>query len=187
MSETAARPSPIAGMPLAGELAVMLGLSALFPFLIHILPVPENAQLGPRLLPVYYAPLLAVLWGRMPTALTVALLAPWLNRALTGHPSAPGAVVMTIELLAFVVALRALVARFPLRALLAVPAYLASKTASLGAALLSPSLIGGQSPPGWTAHGIVTGLPGVVILLVISAVALRHPPPRASGGGPTAA
>lgn len=187
MSQTAARPTPVAGLPFAGELAVMLGLSALFPFLIHILPVPENAQLGPRLLPVYYAPLLAVLWGRLPTAVTVALLAPWLNRLLTGHPSPAGAVVMTIELLAFVVALRALVVRFPLRTLLAVPAYLASKAASLGAALLSPSLIGGQSPLGWTAHGMVIGLPGVVVLLVISAVALRHTPPPAPGGGPTPA
>ena len=71
---------------LARELGILLCLSVMFPFLIHIIPVPGNAQLGPRLLPMFYAPLLAALLGRTRSAVAVALLAPWLNWALTAHP-----------------------------------------------------------------------------------------------------
>ena len=71
---------------LAREIGVLLCLSVMFPFMIHIIPVPGDAQLGPRLLPMFYAPLLATLWGRRRSAAAVALLAPWLNWALTAHP-----------------------------------------------------------------------------------------------------
>ena len=116
-------------LSLARELGVLLALSLLFPFLIHVLPVPGDARLGPRLLPMFYAPLLAVLVGRLPTALLVALLAPWLNLALTGHPPAPMAAAMTVELTAFAIALRWLIARHGLRWWFAVPAFAASKLA----------------------------------------------------------
>lgn len=61
---------------LARELGVLLSLSVMFPFMIHLLPVPEDARLGPRLLPMFYAPLLAALLGRTQTALIVAVAAP---------------------------------------------------------------------------------------------------------------
>src|ERR1019366_1892129 len=86
----------------ASELGILLALSVMFPFLIHILPVPEDARLGPRLLPIFYAPLLAALLGRTLSALMVAVAAPWLNWALTSHPAPQGALVMMLQLLVFV-------------------------------------------------------------------------------------
>jgi hypothetical protein len=94
---------------LARELGILLCLSVMFPFMIHIIPVPGDSQQGPRLLPMFYAPLLAALWGRARSGLVLALAAPWLNWALTSHPAPPGAVVM-MELLGFVLVLRFLLA-----------------------------------------------------------------------------
>ena len=80
----------------------------MFPFVIHVIPVPRDAQLGPRLLPMFYAPLLAALLGRSRSVMTLALAAPWLNWALTSHPAPLGAAVMMVELLAFVLVFRLL-------------------------------------------------------------------------------
>ncbi len=171
----------------AHELGILLCLSVMFPFMIHIIPVPEDAQLGPRLLPMFYAPLLASLVGRMRSALVVASLAPWLNWALTSHPSPPGAILMMIELLLFVSTLRALLVKTGSHWFLAAPAYLAGKTGSVLAAALFPSLIGGQPALPWGVHSVGIGLPGIAILILINWLVVHHYPPSLSGGGPVAA
>ncbi len=165
---------------LARELGILLCLSVLFPFMVHLIPIPEDARLGPRLLPVFYAPLLATLWGRARSAVAVALLAPWLNWGLTGHPSPPGAVVMTVQLLGFVVALRALLAGVGARWFLAVPAYFCGLAASAAVAATVPSLIGGRAVLAWATQSAIVGLPGITILLLITWLALRHYPPGAA-------
>ncbi len=165
---------------LARELGILLCLSVLFPCRVHILPVPGDARLGPRLLPIYYAPLLATLWGRLGTAAAVALLAPALNWALTGHPAAAGILVMTVQLAGFVAALRALLVWVGAHCWLAVPAYFAGLGASTLLAALKPSLIGGLAAMDWAAGSALTGLPGIAILVGIGWLALRHYPPGAA-------
>jgi len=191
-SETA--PAGVGRLPrfltasLARELGILLSLSVMFPFMIHLLPVPEDAQLGPRLLPMLYAPLLATLWGRMRSAVLVALSAPWLNWALTSHPSPRSAIMMMVQLLVFVFALRNLLAGgASMRWFLAAPAYLACMAVSALTAALFPALIGGQPALTWAARSIVIGLPGIAILVLINWLALHHYPPGGAGGGPRAA
>jgi hypothetical protein len=165
---------------LGRELGVLLALSVMFPFMIHIIPVPEDSQWGPRLLPMFYAPLLAALCGRVRSAAAVALLAPWLNWMLTSHPSPPLAVVTMVELSGFVFVVRVLLAGVGPRWYLAAPAYLAAMAAAVVVTGLFPALIGGRSALAWAAQGIVTGEPGIVILLVINWLALRFYPPGAA-------
>ncbi|MBI2496459.1 MAG: hypothetical protein HYV75_00465 [Opitutae bacterium] len=172
---------------LARELGVLLALSVMFPFLIHVLPVPETSRLGARLLPMFYAPLLAALWGRVATAWLVALIAPWLNWALTRHPAPAGAVVMTIELLVFVMVVRLLLTRTGVRWFLAIPAYLAGMGAALAAAAVVPPLIGGRPPVAWVQQSVVMNLPGVAVLVLITCAVLRFYPPAGKGGGPATA
>lgn len=171
---------------LARELGVLLCLSVTFPFMIHILPVPDDVRLGPRLLPMFYAPLLAALWGRARSAWLLALLAPWLNWVLTSHPTVPGAVVMTGELLGFVLALRFLLGRGA-RWFLAAPAYFCGKAVAVLVTACFPALIGGSAALDWAAQTVVIGAPGILILVSINWLALRFYPPGSSGGGPMAA
>ena len=185
---TAARPLPrFLTASLAQELGILLVLSVMFPFLMHLLPVPETTRLGARLLPMFYAPLLAALWGRRQTGWLVALLAPWLNWALTGHPAPLGAIVMMIQLLVFVLVVPPLLTVKFARWFVAVPAYAAGMVASLLAALIFPGLIGGRPPVDWVVNSVMFGLPGVAALVVISALVLKYYPPAGKGGGPVAA
>lgn len=185
---TIARPLPrFLTVSLARELGILLALSVLFPFLMHLLPVPETSRLGARLLPMFYAPLLAALWGRRETGWLVALLAPWLNWALTGHPAPLGAVIMMIQLLVFVLIVPLVLKAAFVRWLVAVPAYLAGMATSLLAALLVPVLIGGRPPLTWAVQSVIFGLPGVGALVLITCLVLRFYPPAGKGGGPVAA
>ena len=172
---------------LARELGILLCLSVMFPFMVHVIPVPGDAQLGARLLPMFYAPLLAALWGRTWTALVLALAAPWLNWALTSHPAPPGAIVMMVELLGFILIFRFLLAGVGAHWFLAAPAYFSGKIAAVLAVTFFPALIGGRAALAWAAHSVVVGAPGIAILVVINWLALRHYPTGPSGGGPAAA
>jgi hypothetical protein len=183
-SAGAARPFRFLTLSTARELGILLCLSVMFPFMIHVIPVPEDSQLGPRLLPIFYAPLLASLLRRSGTAAAVALLAPWLNWALTSHPAPTGAIVMTVELVVFVLAVRALLARSGPRWYLAAPAFLFCKAGSALAATAFPELNGGREPLAWAVQSVATGLPGIAILVLINWLVLRSYPPGAAGGGP---
>ena len=188
LNAAVARPLPrFLTASLACELGIVLTLSLMFPFLIHVLPVPETSRLGARLLPMFYAPLLGALWGRLTTAWLCALLAPGLNWALTGHPAPPVTYAMMIQLLAFVVVVRGLLARAGVRWFMAIPAYLAGMAATLLAALVFPTLIGGRPPLDWALQSVVRSLPGVGILVLITCLVLRFYPPSGRGGGPATA
>ena len=171
----------------ARELGILLSLSVMFPFMIHIIPVPGDSQWGPRLLPMFYAPLLAALWGRLRSAVLLALAAPWLNWALTSHPPPPAALVAMVELLGFVLVFRFLMAEVGVRWFLAAPAYFSGKIAAVVVALFFPALIGGGSALAWAARAIVIAAPGIAILVLINWLVLRYYPPGPSGGGPLAA
>lgn len=172
---------------LAREMGILLCLSVLFPFMVHLLPVPGDTRLGARLLPMYYAPLLAVLWGRPVSAWALALGAPWLNLVVTGHPSSSGATVLLLELIGFVAAWRWLMAQLQPRAYFAVPAYLTGKLLATVVVALAPDLIRGRSAIAWATDSALTGLPGVAILVGITALALRCYPSDGAGRGPVAA
>ena len=185
-SSTARPASRFLTVTVARELGLLLALSVLFPFLVHLIPVPEDARLGQRLLPMFYAPLLGALCGRARMAAIVAVLAPWLNWVLTRHPSPPGAVLMSLELLVFVLAVSALLTRLGARWFLAVPACVAGKAAAVVAAALFPALIGGRPLLPWVTTAVVQGLPGIAILVVLTVLVLRFYPPGSSGQGPAA-
>lgn len=170
-----------------GELGVVLALSVLFPFLIHILPVPDDVRLGPRLLPMFYAPLLASLLGRPQSALAVALLAPWLNRLLTGHPLPLGAVVMMVQLVGFVAVLRLLWKTVGPRWFLAAPAYFLGLAASMMVAAVYPDLLGNRPLLIWASGTVTMALPGIAILVFINWLVLSYLPPDTGGNGPVAA
>lgn len=171
---------------LAREMGILLVLSMGFPFLLHLLPVPEDSRLGPRLLPMFWAPLLGCLWGRTATALVVAAVAPWLNWLFTRHPAPPVGVLMTIQLLVFVGTLRGLLAWTPIRHVAALPAYAAAMLVSTGVVALWPELGRGVPALAWVARAVTQAWPGVLILVLINWLALRAYPPH-HGGGPRAA
>lgn len=170
----------------AAEIGILIALSVLFPFLIHILPVPDKAGLGARLLPMFYAPLLGALLGRTRSAFAVALAAPWCNWLLTSFPIPPIATLMTVQLVVFVATIRVLLSRLGARWYLAAPAYVAALAAAALVAAIFPVLIGHRPALAWAGHTFTSGLPGLALLLLINGLAVRAYP-SGPGGGPMTA
>ena len=80
---------------------VLLCASVLVPYLIHLLPAYQNVPMGARLLPMFYAPLIAVFYMELPVVILVSLSAPLLNYILTGHPLVGNVIAVTVELFLF--------------------------------------------------------------------------------------
>lgn len=174
----APRPAPaFLTLSTAREIGLLLALTLLFPFLIHLIPGSDDSRLGQRLLPMFYSPLLGVLWGRTRSAAIVAVVAPWLNWLLTQHPSPPSATLMSLELLTFTLAVATLRARLGLRWFIALPAYIIGRAATIILAAVVPSLINHRPLLDWATTSTVQALPGLAVLILLTLLVQRFYPP----------
>src|SRR5687767_7770331 len=81
---------------------VTLGLMWLIPVLVHLIPpFGDGTPLGVRLLPIFYAPLLAVFLFHPVVAVLASLAMPFINYLLTGMPPFNIAILLTVELVVF--------------------------------------------------------------------------------------
>jgi len=167
-------------MQLVKEGTLVLSLTMMLPFLIHLLPSWDDSPIGSHLLPIFYAPLGALLLGRFGIAVSVSFLAPWLNHFLVGQPGATMAMILCLQLVVFcLAALLLLKARFP--------DYLIGP-AAYGAALLLTclygnllSLSGGFFPFTLMRFPmlLLNAAPGLLILAGIGFWLSRHRPTAA--------
>jgi hypothetical protein len=171
---------------IAAEIGVLITLSVLFPFMVHLVPVPDHGRLGARLLPMFYAPLLGALLGRARSAYLVAAIAPWANWLITSYPVPPVAGLMTLQLIVFVATVRGLLTRCGARWFLAAPAYLAALAAATIAVVIFPALVGNAPALAWAWNSVALGAPGIAILVAINWLAVRSYP-TGPGRGPMTA
>ena len=109
------------------DLAVFLGLTLLAPWVVHMIPSWDDSPIGAKMLPIFYAPLIAALTGRGQVSVIVALLAPWVNHLLFGMPPRPIAILLNIELVVFSIVAASMASRWSGQAWLGPVAYLATK------------------------------------------------------------
>lgn len=160
-----ARPSAVRTISLS---AVAVAATLAFPYLVHLLPAGQGPQVGATYLPIYWAPLLAVMLFGLVPGLAAAALGPILNHLVTGSPPEFLLTSMTLELVAFVLILY-LVLRASPRNLVAVPlAYLVSRALVTAVTWLTS----GTSSGTWNALGssLQTAWPGIAILTVAGAI-----------------
>jgi len=90
--------------------AGMLSLSVFIPFAVHgILSSWGGVVWGARLLPLYYMPLAAVIFLRLPFALALGLCSPMLNHVITHYPARDKILPVSGELLLFTAGVYAVV------------------------------------------------------------------------------
>lgn len=80
--------------------AAAIAASVAIPFIVHL--VPGGDSIGATLLPIFWAPLLAVLFLGPVPGIAAAVLAPYLNHVLTGMPPSFVLPSLTLELGIFV-------------------------------------------------------------------------------------
>jgi hypothetical protein len=156
------------GLALLGTLAVALAL----PFIVHIIGPVGGVPLGARLLPIFIAPLLAVVLFNAPVAVAASLLAPVLNHLIIGSPTQPITILVTVELTVFAVVVSLLHMRWPNFWAAAPVGYLLGMVAAMIVLFITPII---PAPPfTWFTNSIVTAIPGIVILLAINFAVLRY-------------
>jgi len=161
----------------SATLLTVLG-TLLLPLLVHLLPASGGAPLGARLLPIFYAPLLAAVFFGPVASLAASALAPFANLALTGRPPLPVATQLSAELLIFTAVVLGLGRRWPRFALAAPLAYVVARFVTFFTLTPTSVTSGGSWAALFTSLG--AALPGIVVLalLNVAAVRLRQRTPR---------
>lgn len=152
---------------------IILAATMLLPFLFHLFPAAGDVPMGARLLPIFYAPLVAILLFRPHVGLIAALLAPMLNYLLTGRPEFGLVTLLSVELMTFTL-LCVLALRIRLSIWLMLPlALVAAKTASF---LLLHGLpdLSGLSPATYWQTTLLNGMPGMLVLIGIAWMVTRY-------------
>lgn len=146
-------------------IALTIAGAVLLPVLVHLIPTSAGEPpMGARLLPAFYAPLLAIFLASPLVAVVASLVAPLLNNLLTGNPPSPLVLPLTLELLVFSIIVGVVAWRLPkspLRMVIAPIAYIVAKLVS--------SVI--QQAPFF--DGLTLALPGIILLLVLNIAVVR--------------
>ncbi len=151
--------------------AVTVGAMLLLPFLIHFIP-STAVPIGARLLPMFYAPLLAAIFFRPAVGIVSALVAPLLNYALTGMPESGILAILIVELVVFTVVMQRLSYRWPTFGGFAPFAYLIAKIVSLLVLILVPLSFISAPPMQFFLVSSRNALPGIAVLLVLNMIAV---------------
>lgn len=155
---------------------VTLGLMWLVPFLIHLIPFSGIVPLGARLLPIFYAPLLAAWLFNPVVAIASSLLMPFINNSFTGMPTFNMAVMLSLELGVFSLVLTIYKNCYPRLPILAPFAVIAGKAVS--ALLLFFIPLVSLSPWAYFTSSVTNAIPGLLILLALNLTLMRLPHER---------
>ena len=157
------------------QTAVLLGLSLFLPFVFHLLPSYDDSAWGPRLLPLFYAPIIAALRYKPHVSIILAVVPLVLNHLITGRPTGPAALQLSLELLVFTGFAR-FFARTQLPFWLIGPAaYVLGKPVMMLILFLITSLPGHGDPVDWALSTFLLAIPGVFILGLIGLFAGKTP------------
>lgn len=152
------------------EITILLTASIFIPLVIHLIPSGNGIPLGAVLLPMFYVPLIAVIFHKFGTALIVTALGPILNYLITGSPKLEKVPFVTLEVLLFVLMLVVLLKYKKLNKV-------SSLISILFAFLISSLVFGLFSTSGFAASHYIsileTSIPGIIILTVMNILLLR--------------
>ena len=146
------------------ETVIVLAMSVILPFVIHLIPSFAGVPTGARLLPMFYAPFIAVVLFRLHVAIIAGLLSPILNSLFLGLPLPEKVFVLTLELVVFIVISYLIHRRWRDFWGTAPFAYLAS-------VLIVTCLLGSIN---FFLSTIVNALPGIAVLALINIFLLRQ-------------
>ncbi|MFO7445097.1 MAG: hypothetical protein R6W90_01965 [Ignavibacteriaceae bacterium] len=152
------------------EITLLLAVSIVIQFFIHLIPPVEGLPLGQILLPAFYAPLFALMFFRMHVALTTAILTPMINYLITGFPRPEILPLLTIELVIFVVIAYFILQNKNVQLISAMTAVVFAKIVS---AVIMPLIFTGYAG-GLLFQSLIVAVPGILILSVLNILLLRY-------------
>ncbi|MCG8526542.1 MAG: hypothetical protein MI748_09200 [Opitutales bacterium] len=175
-SETA--PTPV--IPILrslSEAGIVVALMFLLPYVIHLIPSWDDSPIGGKLLPIFYAPLIAAMTRKIQISIIASVVSPWINHFITGSPPLPIAAMLCIQLVPFSAIAFVLAKRFPHQFWVGPVAYLASKPFILLLFFLLPNWMPPVDPINHLLGTTINAIPGIIILAILSFLSHRTFPP----------
>jgi hypothetical protein len=153
------------------ETALVLFATIALQFLIHLIPSYNNTPVGAILLPMFFAPFVAVIFFRLHVALLAGILGPVFNYLITGSPAPEIVSLLTIELMVFVFA-SSFILRFDKINIAAAPiSIILAKLSSWLIALAFPVI--GNFTTGFFIQSFISAIPGIFILFILNIFLIR--------------
>jgi hypothetical protein len=159
-------------LQLKPAIAILLS-TCLFPFLVHLFPPYQGIPIGAILLPMFYIPFIAIVFFRLHVGLIAGALAPVLNFLITGNPQWQFVLILSFELIVFVLLASQMLQLNPFKWVAAPLGYLGAKVISSGGLLFVP-LLPQVHPLDFLTQSVSNGIPGIIILALINVMVVRY-------------
>lgn len=159
------------------EIAIAIGLTLFLPYVIHMIPSWDDSPIGAKLLPIFYAPLIAALTRRLHVSLIACAVSPWINYLIIGRPSLAIAAMLCIQLIPFAYIAFKFGNRFSNKFWIGPIAYLVSKPVILVLFYTIPESMPPVQPLVYTLQTTINAIPGVLILGLLGMLSNRFHPP----------
>jgi hypothetical protein len=143
---------------------MMLAISIIIPFCIHVLPATGGIPMGARLLAFFYAPFIAAIFFRPHVAFITALSSPLLNSLCTGHPARELVGILTVELVLFCSIIFSLTKTGHFKTISVPFSLIASVVLTSLLLKIIPAFYPETSPAAFLVDTITRGLPGIFLL-----------------------
>jgi hypothetical protein len=151
------------------EITTLIAASICIQFIVHISHSGNNIPLGAVLLPMFYVPLIAIIFYDFKTGLITAAAGPLINYLLTRSPQIEIVPQVTFELIIFVLTFTLLLRYNRLN-------YFSAVISIISAKLLSWLVFSLFSPSGLSSADFINPLtiayPGILILLLLNILLL---------------
>ena len=161
------------------ELAVVIGLTMFLPFVVHLIPSWDDSPIGGKLLPIFYAPLIAALTRKWHVSVIASIVSPWLNYFIFGSPSIGMAALLSLQLVPFCWFAYYFGQKHGSRFWVGPAAFLISKPFVLILFVLIPSILPRVGAFPFVINTTVNAIPGIIILGLLSYLTHRMFPPSA--------
>jgi hypothetical protein len=155
------------------ETIIVLIVSIVIPFLIHLLPTYKGTPAGAILLAMFFAPFYAIRYFKFHVGVIAAIFSPMLNHLITGQPIAGLVPLLTLQLVLFVFLSKALYKITALKYFNASFSYVATIFISLIILLIAPALKPGISMGRYFESAFVIGFPGIFLLIFVNALLIK--------------
>ena len=153
------------------ELIVLLSVSIVLPFLIHLFPTIGEVPAGARLLPMFYAPLIAAIFLDVHIAVIVGLFSPILNFLFRQHPDPQRLFLITFQLVVFSVMVSIVQKKWKNFWGTALISYCGAVVAAVFMTVLSlPVLPEAEA----IISAALLGLPGIAVITLLNIVLLHY-------------
>jgi len=161
--------SSASGWSMSGfsDVVIAVGLTMFLPMAIHMIPSWDDSPIGGKLIPIFYAPLIAALTRRIHVSVIASVVSPWLNYLIFGQPSLFLAMAFSLQLIPFCWVVYLFSVRYDCRFLMGPLAYLVCKPIVLIVFLLFPRIAPEANAISYLFISTWNSAPGVIILGII--------------------